>query len=256
MDNNAQVPSVQNPPLPVRPVTGQVPPSPNPAQNTTAFKAPSLAGQTPVKTDPFTPVKNALGQTAPIGPSKLPPLQQVPKIGAMTGKSPFQPSAPPPMPKVPPVSQQNAHQPVSVSRFHEQGPIATIGMDEDDRDDRTPIASQEAAQKESPVVQMSQPEVVVQNELKQIGVTQGSDADKKQLPEEQVEQLGDVTDQDQKQETTTTQAKDIDLPMAYGEAKLAVKKERSIRKGISWIIRQVMRQWKKKLVNKDKQITQ
>jgi hypothetical protein len=134
----------------------------------------------------------------------------------------------------------------AVSSGHpEQGSLATLEADEDDEDDRVQAVKQEVAKKETPtpVVQMSHPEVMVSKELGKAGVVPGTDASKKELPEEP-EQLGDALVNDQ-QQATTAQLGDATLTMSYGEAQLAVKKERSIKKGISWVIREIIRQWKK-----------
>jgi hypothetical protein len=42
------------------------------------------------------------------------------------------------------------------------------------------------------------------------------------------------------------QVTDLHLEMSREEAELAAKKTRSIRSGLSWILRQIIRQWKKK----------
>ena len=121
-------------------------------------------------------------------------------------------------------------------------------MDEDDKDDRIQAAAQETPT--ATTVQASHPEVLIKKELNEI-VKPGPDANKKELPEEP-EQLGDIVEENQTQQTAAQETKDS-LPMTYGEAMLAKRKERSIKKGVSWVIREVVKQWKQRFLSTKEQ---
>lgn len=137
-------------------------------------------------------------------------------------------------------------QQISVPGHLEQGPVGSFVAneepDDNDDDDEQPVAKQEVSN-----IKMSHPEIVLPPEVKDAGVTEGRDAKKENLPEEKQE-IPEETVQTAGQ-VTTQQAGDTNLPMSYGEAQLAARKERSIKKGISWIIRTVIREWKKKFFN-------
>jgi len=136
-------------------------------------------------------------------------------------------------------TQQQSQQNIN-SAANKTQESANVISDEDDRDDRTQTFSQEVTSNASPspVVQESHPEVEIQKELSEI-VQLGPDAVKKDLPEEP-ERLGDVQVSTEEKEAPKT---DDTIPMTYGEAVIAKRKERSIKKGISWIVREIVKQW-------------
>ena len=72
--------------------------------------------------------------------------------------------------------------------------------------------------------------------------------DSDNLPEEKQQIVETV--QSDAQSTVQQAGDDSGLPMSYGEAQLAAKKEKSIKNGITWIIRQTIREWKKRFFNK------
>lgn len=173
-------------------------------------------------------------------------LQQAPEPSIAAQPVSNQPSPAIPQQQVARVVEPPGKQ--SISGGHpEQGSRGAYAANEDyddnDDDDEQPVAKQEVSN-----VKMSHPEVVMPQEVKDAGVTEGKDAKAEDLPEEKQEVEETVT-QASAVQSTTQQAGDPTLPMSLGEAQLAVKKERSIKNGISWIIRLVIREWKKRMFN-------
>ena len=141
---------------------------------------------------------------------------------------------------------QPGKQPISISGHAEMGPVGSIVANEDpddNDDDEQPVAPQEVSN-----IKMSHPEVIMPQEVKDAGVTEGQDAKKDNLPEEKQQIVETV--QSDAQSTVQQAGDDSGLPMSYGEAQLAAKKEKSIKNGITWIIRQTIREWKKRFFNK------
>jgi hypothetical protein len=149
---------------------------------------------------------------------------------------------PPASQQVPRPVAQPGKQPISAGHA-EMGPVGAFVANEepdDNDDDEQPVAPQEVSN-----IKMSHPEVIMPQEVKDAGVTEGQDAKKDHLPEEK--QKIEETVQSDVQSTVQQAGDNSGLPMSLGEAQLAVKKERSITNGISWIIRQVIREWKKRM---------
>lgn len=171
------------------------------------------------------------------------PVSQTPPPPVPVASSP-EPAQQPVSQTVEPPPQK---QTISVAGRAEMGPVggSFVANEEpdDNDDDEQPVAKQEVSN-----IKMSHPEVIMSQELKDAGVTEGKDAKKEDLPEEK-QKIEETVQSDV--QATTQQAGDdnVNLPMSYGEAQLAVKKERSIKKGISWIIRQTIREWKKRFFN-------
>jgi len=147
------------------------------------------------------------------------------------------PPAPPPV--VPaPQAQPPAHQQPVTAGHPEQGPVRIEVADEEPTSDA-------AVESEEVVMQHSQPEVVVAPELQEAGVEQGEDAKEQQLSAEVA--LAGVSVTNAQAPFVAIPSNDTSLPMTYEQAVVEEKTVKSPKNSLSWFLREIVREWKKRI---------
>lgn len=176
-------------------------------------------------------------QPTPVAPPQQP---VAPVQGGQLATPPVTPpSAAPPSPTPTP----------TVGRHPEQAPVqsAEAVPTEPEPESATGQPSsdvQDIPEVQAPVAQESQPQVEISRQLQEAGVEAGPDAAKDQLPEEQ-KQI-DVP-LPQEPAPAASGVAQIGMTMSLEEATLEEKKAKSAKNSLSWRIREIVRELKKKM---------
>jgi hypothetical protein len=111
--------------------------------------------------------------------------------------------------------------------------------------EQAPIAA--PMEKAEPTIEASEPSVEVSQELKDAGVEKGSDAIEHPLPRE-VKDIGAELAKEAVQVQTPVQTPPAHVDQSFEESMIAAKASKTPKSSLSWYVRLVLREWKKKLL--------